>query len=98
MMCCEWSWAADSFASWMDQRKLEFAFRLATMATDRLPALVASACWRRLARKGVPALHAGMVAALERAVALDVAPLAAAGTPKAAHMCSACAAADRAHM
>jgi hypothetical protein len=70
-------------SSWMDQRKLEFAFRLATMAANRLPARVASACWPRLARKGGPALRAAVVAALERAVAVDVAPLAAAVTPKA---------------
>jgi hypothetical protein len=35
------------YASWMDQRKLEFAFRLAVMGADRLPARVASACWPR---------------------------------------------------
>jgi hypothetical protein len=71
------------YASWMDQRKLEFAFRLATMmAADSLPARVASACWPRLARKGLPVLHAGVVIALERAVDLDVAPLAAAGNPE----------------
>jgi hypothetical protein len=66
------------YASWMDQRKLEFAFRLATMAADRLPARVAAASWPRQARQGLPGMHAGVVASLERAVGLNVAELAAA--------------------
>jgi hypothetical protein len=56
------------YASWMDQRKPEFAFRLTTMAADRLPARVVSASWPSVARAGVPAMHAGVtgvVAALE---------------------------------
>jgi hypothetical protein len=72
------------YASWMDPRKLEFAFRLQTMAADRLPARVASARWPAVARTGVPAMHAGVVAALERAVDLKVTALAATGMGKAA--------------
>jgi hypothetical protein len=72
------------YASWMDQRKLEFAFRLAAMAADRLPARVASAGWPSRARKGAPALHSGVVAALERAVDFKVADLAGAGVTAAA--------------
>jgi hypothetical protein len=73
------------YASWMDQRKLEFAFRLAVMDADRLPARVASACWPRLKRKGLPSMHACVVAALEHAVGLTVAESAAAeGATKAA--------------
>ena len=67
------------YASWMDQRKLEFAFRLAAMEADRMPARVASACWPRLARRGLPSMHACVVSALEHAVGLKVADLAAAG-------------------
>jgi hypothetical protein len=66
------------YVSWMDQCKLEFAFRLATMAADSLPARVAAARWPRLARKGLSGMHASMVASLERAVGLNVAKLAAA--------------------
>jgi hypothetical protein len=62
----------------MDQRKLEFSFRLATMEADRLPARVAVASWPQLARKGMPCMHDGMVTSLERAVGLNVAELAAA--------------------
>ncbi len=47
------------YASCMDQRKLEFAFRLKTVAADRSPIRVASARWPAVARKGVPAMHAG---------------------------------------
>jgi hypothetical protein len=62
------------YVSWMDQRKLEFALRRATMAADRLPArVVAAAGWPRLARKGLPSMHAGVVASLEHAVGLNVA-------------------------
>jgi hypothetical protein len=68
----------------MDQRKLEFAFRLKTMAADRLPARVASASWPVVARKGMPAMHAGVVSALEQAVDIKVPALAAAGVGKAA--------------
>jgi hypothetical protein len=64
------------YASWMDQRKLEFAFQLATMeAADRLPARVAAASWPRQARKGLPSMHAGVAASLERAVGPNVAEL-----------------------
>jgi hypothetical protein len=72
------------YASWMDQRKLEFAFRLRTMAADGLPARVASARWPAVARTGVPAMHVGVVAALERAVDLKVTALAATAMGKAA--------------
>jgi hypothetical protein len=65
------------YASWMDQLKLGFAFRLKTMAADRLPARVASARWLAVACKGVPAMHAGLVAAPERAADLTVTALAA---------------------
>jgi hypothetical protein len=59
-------------------------FRLAIMEADRLPARVAAASWPRLARKGQPSMHAGVVASLERAVSLNVAELAAAaGTSRA---------------
>jgi hypothetical protein len=69
----------------MGQRKLEFAFWLATMAADRLPAwVVAAAGWPQLARKGLPSMHAWVVASLERAVGLNVVGLAAAaGTSRA---------------
>ncbi len=72
------------YASWTDQRKLEFTFRLTTMAADRLPARVASArcSWPAVARTGAPAMHAGVVAALERAVDIKVTALAATGMGK----------------
>jgi hypothetical protein len=51
---------------------------------DRLPARVASASWPAVACAGVPAMHAGVVAALKRAVDLKVTALAATGMGKAA--------------
>jgi hypothetical protein len=56
------------YVSWTDQRKLELAFRLATMAADSLPAHVAAAGCPRTARKGLPSMHAGVVASLEHAL------------------------------
>jgi hypothetical protein len=68
--------------SWMDQRKLEFAFRLATMAADRLPARLDGS--GRLAAFGPQRAsqhtcwYHGMVASLEHSAGIEAAELAAA--------------------
>ena len=67
----------------MDQRKLEFAFHLATMQCDRNPAIVASARWPPARRAGQPRLHLEVVWELERVVGLQVGMEAAGGASKA---------------
>jgi hypothetical protein len=50
-----------SYISWMDQRKLEYAYRLRLMAPSRLPRRVAAAAKPALRR---PCLHSEVVAAV----------------------------------
>ena len=61
------------YSSWMDQRKLEFAFRLAGMQAERLPRLVSAARWPRGKQQGQPSMHAALVTALEHQVQVRVA-------------------------
>jgi hypothetical protein len=57
-----------SYARWMSQRKLEYAFKLRMMSPDRLPRRVAEAAWPTWPMPGGQCherMHAGIVAAIE---------------------------------
>ncbi len=53
-----------SYASWMDQRKLEYAFRLGRMSDDRLPRHVSKAAWPAAGGQCHERMHAGVVSAI----------------------------------
>jgi hypothetical protein len=61
-----------SYASWMDQRKLEYAFRLRQMSADRLPRHVAEAAWPTTGGQCHERMHAGLVSAIEAKTKVDV--------------------------
>ena len=61
------------YASWMNQRKLEYAFRLRMMSHDRLPRRVAEAAWPMPGGQCHERMHAGIVAAIEAKTQVDVA-------------------------
>ncbi len=61
-----------SYASWMDQRKLEYAFRLGVMQADRLPRRVAEAAWPATSGPKHARLHEGLVQAIAVAAGVDV--------------------------
>jgi hypothetical protein len=62
-----------SYISWMDQRKLEYAYRLRLMAPSRLPRRVAAAVWPCKPGLRRPCLHSEVVAALIADTCLDLA-------------------------
>jgi hypothetical protein len=62
-----------SYISWMDQRKLEYAYRLRLMAPSRLPRRVAAATWPARQALRRPCLHSEVVAALIADTCLDLA-------------------------
>ena len=66
-----------SCASWMRQRVLEYAFKVARMDAARLPAVVARCAWPLAQHARRPELHAAVVARHEGAVGIQVAPHAA---------------------
>jgi hypothetical protein len=60
-----------SYSSWMDQRKLEYAYRLATMHPARLPSVVSAATWPPPRSRSAP-MHAELAAALQASVGVSV--------------------------
>jgi hypothetical protein len=62
-----------SYISWMDQRRLEYAYRLRLMAPSRLPRRVAAAAWPAKPALRRPCLHSEVVAALIADTCLDLA-------------------------
>ena len=61
------------YISWMDQRKLEYAYRLRLLAPGRLPKCVAAASWPGRADLRRPCLHSEVVASVVAATGLDLA-------------------------
>jgi hypothetical protein len=84
------------YASWMDQRKLEYAFRLQRMSDDRLPRHVSEAAWPAVGGQCHERMHAGVVSAIEAKTKVDVHAAAESKISYAAFKCSA-ALAVRAH-
>jgi hypothetical protein len=56
----------------MDQRKLEYAFRLGRMSDDRLPRHVSKAAWPVAGGQRHERMHAGVVPAIEAKTQVDV--------------------------
>jgi hypothetical protein len=56
----------------MDQRKLEYAFRLGRMSDDRLPRHVSEAAWPAAGGQCHERMHAGVVSAIEAKTQVDV--------------------------